>query len=323
MSQPLSTLWRLNNTGPNGSLAITDTGPLGLDVVINGGVTIQSNKLNFAAGGDFLQVYGGDFAGFVGSRDFSYTCTFATAQTSNYVALLTKPGTSGDSTPGSFVVLLNNGTNDGKIVLYSAELGAGVLLTSAGGFNDGAEHDFEFARKGLNVTFSVDGTLLATSADIPFGLISNASPIRIGYDAYHSERQFVGTMRNIRMRGPLYFPTSPAIQVAASDETTALTVGTKVTFRTTRPMDLIREVRASLSTAQVSGTLLTIDVQKNGVSIFSTLLTFDNTSKTTKGAATPAVLSTTSIADDDEISVLVTALGNGTAKGLKVAILGS
>ena len=110
--------------------------------------------------------------------------------------------------------------------------------------------------------------------------------------------------------------------VAASDETTALTTGTgKTTFRWGCAFNLT-EVRASLTTAQASGSIFTVNVKKNGTTIFSTNLTIDNTEKTSVTAATAAVISTASISDDDEISIDITQIGDGTAKGLKVTFLG-
>lgn len=117
--------------------------------------------------------------------------------------------------------------------------------------------------------------------------------------------------------------TSPVlIQVAASDETTALTTGTKVTFRAPYAFTL-SSVRASLTTAQSAGSIFTVNVKKNGTTIFSTLLTIDNTEKTTTTAATPAVLSTTAIADDDEITISIDQVGTSGALGLKVSLIGT
>jgi hypothetical protein len=82
-----------------------------------------------------------------------------------------------------------------------------------------------------------------------------------------------------------------AIQLAASDETTALTTGTaKVTFRMPFAMTLTA-VRASLTTAQASGTIFTVDINQGGTSVLSTKLTIDNTELTSTTAATPAVIS--------------------------------
>ncbi len=112
--------------------------------------------------------------------------------------------------------------------------------------------------------------------------------------------------------------------IAVTDETTPISVGTnQVKVRTPRAFTLTA-IKASLSTAQTSGTLLTVDVKQGPNSIFSTFLTFNNGSFTTVGATTPYVLTSTplSIGSDAEISVDVTQIGNGTAKGLKIDMLG-
>jgi hypothetical protein len=111
--------------------------------------------------------------------------------------------------------------------------------------------------------------------------------------------------------------------VAASDETTALTTGTaKVTFRMPYAMT-VTAVRASLSTAQASGSIFTVDINEGGTTILSTKLTIDNTEKTSTTAATPAVISDTALADDAEITIDIDQIGDGTAKGLKVTIIGT
>ena len=113
-----------------------------------------------------------------------------------------------------------------------------------------------------------------------------------------------------------------AIIFAASDETTAIVTGTnKVKFRMPYAFTLTG-VRASLSTAQATGVIFTVDINEAGVSILSTKLTIDNTELTSFTAATAAVLSDTSLANDAEISVDVDQVGDGTAKGLKVMLIG-
>jgi hypothetical protein len=113
------------------------------------------------------------------------------------------------------------------------------------------------------------------------------------------------------------------IQLAASDETTALTAGTaKVTFRMPHAMTLTA-VRASLTTAQASGSIFTVDINESGTSILSTKLTIDNTEKTSTTAATPAVISDTALADDAEITIDIDQIGDGTAKGLKITLIGT
>lgn len=111
--------------------------------------------------------------------------------------------------------------------------------------------------------------------------------------------------------------------IAASDESTNLTTGTaKVTFRMPFAMTLTG-IRGSLSTAQGSGSVLTVDVNEGGSSILSTKLTFDNTEKTTTTATTPAVISDTALADDAEITVDIDQVGTAGARGLKITLIGT
>jgi hypothetical protein len=112
------------------------------------------------------------------------------------------------------------------------------------------------------------------------------------------------------------------VQAAASDETTALTTGTaKTTFRLPAAFTLTG-IRISLTTAQASGSIFTVDVNLNASSILSTKLTIDNGEKTSVTAATPAVISTTTMPDDGEITVDIDQVGDGTATGLKILLLG-
>lgn len=116
------------------------------------------------------------------------------------------------------------------------------------------------------------------------------------------------------------------LEWAASDETTAIAAGNgKLTTRFPYAFTATA-IRASLSTAQTSGSIFTVDVKWwNGsafVTILSTLITIDNTERSSVTAVTLPVLSKTSFADDDEFRIDVTQIGDGTAKGLKVKLLG-
>jgi hypothetical protein len=114
-----------------------------------------------------------------------------------------------------------------------------------------------------------------------------------------------------------------SIIVACTDETTPITAATtKVTFRMPYAFTLT-DIRASLSTAQTSGSIFTVDVNESGTTVISTKLTIDNTEKTTTTAATPRVISDSSLADDAEMTVDVDQIGDGTAKGLKITLIGT
>lgn len=110
------------------------------------------------------------------------------------------------------------------------------------------------------------------------------------------------------------------LTIAISDETTAITTGTaKVTWPVPRAMT-IQLVKANLTTASSSG-LPTFDVNKNGTSIFSTVITIDVSETTSLTAATPPVLTTFSLAADDVLTFDIDVAGTG-AKGAKITILG-
>jgi hypothetical protein len=113
------------------------------------------------------------------------------------------------------------------------------------------------------------------------------------------------------------------IGFAVSDETTNLQAGTsKLTFRSPYAFTL-STVRASVTTAP-SGQTIIVDINENGSSILSTKLSIDIGEKTSTTAATPAVISDSTIADDSEITVDVDQVGSAVpGTGLKIWMLGS
>lgn len=115
-----------------------------------------------------------------------------------------------------------------------------------------------------------------------------------------------------------------ALAIACSDESTALTAGTnKVRFINPYSTAFnVVAVVASLSTAQTSGSIFTVDINEAGATILSTKLTIDNTETNSSTAATAAVISDASIAAYAEITVDIDQIGDGTAKGLKVYLIG-
>lgn len=115
-----------------------------------------------------------------------------------------------------------------------------------------------------------------------------------------------------------------ALAIACSDEATALTAGTnKVKFINPYSTAFnVLAVVASLSTGQTGGSIFTVDINEAGVSILSTKLTIDNGETNSSTAATAAVISDASIAAYAEISVDIDQIGDGTAKGLKVYLIG-
>ena len=129
----------------------------------------------------------------------------------------------------------------------------------------------------------------------------------------------------LRWSGSAWVPVKlvTAIPIAISDETTLLTTGTaKVTFRMPYAFTL-SSVRASVTEAPTGSTLV-VDINENGTTILSTKLSIDATEKTSTTAATPPVISDTSLADGAEITIDIDQIGSTLAgKGLKVYLIGN
>lgn len=121
-----------------------------------------------------------------------------------------------------------------------------------------------------------------------------------------------------------YFDTRMVfpIIIACSDEASNLSTGTaKVTFRMPFAFT-VTAVRASVTTAPTGSTLI-VDINESGTTILSTKLSIDAGEKTSTTAATAAVISDTSLADDAEITIDIDQVGSTIAgKGLKVTLLG-
>lgn len=85
----------------------------------------------------------------------------------------------------------------------------------------------------------------------------------------------------------------------------------------------ITSVVAVLQVAQTSGSPLTLDIKRAGSTIFSTLLTIDNGEKSNATAAAAYALNAANIVTDDlEVNIDVTQIGDGTARGLTVTLIG-
>jgi len=176
---------------------------------------------------------------------------------------------------------------------------------------------------GLNTNAFTEGDILYLSTTTP-GAITNIKPstpnyiVVVGYVAKKS-----ATDGHILLHVQNDTRQAVEIQLAASDETTALTTGTaKMTFRMPHAMTLTA-VRASLTTAQASGSIFTVDINQGGSSVLGTKLTIDNTEKTSVTAATPATITTSALTDDAEITIDIDQIGNGSATGLKITLIGT
>ena len=115
---------------------------------------------------------------------------------------------------------------------------------------------------------------------------------------------------------------SESFIVALSDETTDLTTGTaKASIRMPYAFTLT-DVRASVNTAP-TGSVLTVDINESVSSVLSTKITIDATEFSSETAATPPVISDSSLADDADISFDIDTVGSTIAgAGLKVTLIG-
>jgi hypothetical protein len=203
-------------------------------------------------------------------------------------------------------------TDKGKLVTHSnGSAIAGTLPQATGSFGSGWWMDVQNRGAGT-LTITPTTSTIDGAASLA---LTTGQGVRIASD---------GT-NYYTMRGADTASSAPTqcIPIACSDETTALTAGTgKVTFRMPYAFTLTG-VRASLTTAQTSGSTFTVDINESGTSVLSTKLTIDNTEKTSTTAATAAVISDSALADDAEITIDIDTVGDGTAKGLKVYLIGT
>ena len=133
----------------------------------------------------------------------------------------------------------------------------------------------------------------------------------------------IGAFSSTSGGGDSPYKRTTSFVCACSDNDTDLTTGTKLVFRMPYAYT-VSEVRASLTTAATGGTLLEVDIHESGTTILSTKITIDASETTSTTAATPPVISDTSLADDAEIEIIIDAIGSTNAgKGLKVYIIGN
>jgi hypothetical protein len=193
-----------------------------------------------------------------------------------------------------------------------------LQANSGSDIQDDKECYFDFEEDDAGSSGMATDTLWNATGDLAYGTGSDTAT-----------RLPIGTARqklrvNSGTTAPEWVDDQHCIAIACSDETTALTAGTaKVTFRMPYAFTLT-DVRASVTTAPTGGTLLTVDINENGSTILSTKLTFDASEKTTTTAATPRVISDSSLADDAEITIDIDAVGSTIAgAGLKVYLIGT
>jgi hypothetical protein len=208
-----------------------------------------------------------------------------------------------------------------------------VVTNFAGGVSalNGLTANTQYLAVGTSGTdFAISSTTATHTFNLPTASAANRGALSSAdWTAFDAKQAALVSGTNIKtinstsLLGSGNYATPFELVVAASDESTALTAGTaKITFRMPRAVTLTA-VRASLTTAQASGSIFTVDINEGGTSILSTKLTIDNTEKTSTTAATPPVISDAALADDAEITIDIDQIGNGSAKGLKVMLIGN
>lgn len=111
------------------------------------------------------------------------------------------------------------------------------------------------------------------------------------------------TFQSEALRVPIFF----------SDQSTDWTTGLKVTFTWRFGATTLSSTPIDCVTAP-TGSAAQFDVKKNGTTIFGTKPTIDASETTTDTAATPAVISTTSLANGDIVTIHIDQVGS-TIKG--------
>ncbi|MDD3875391.1 MAG: hypothetical protein PHT69_02105 [Bacteroidales bacterium] len=111
---------------------------------------------------------------------------------------------------------------------------------------------------------------------------------------------------------------------AASDETSALVAdGATAVYTDYMAYELtVSTVMINVNTAP-TGAKIIVDIHKNGLSIFSTLISIDISANTSLTASVPYVLNgTITFAVGDKIEAFITQVGSSTAgAGLKIKLL--
>lgn len=151
-------------------------------------------------------------------------------------------------------------------------------------------------------------------ADNLSGLASNATARNnLGFD---------GSSGNVALGDLAVAAKTESLVIACSDETTDIAVATGVTTFRVPYGFVLTDVRASSTTAPTGATII-VDINKGGVSILSTKLSIDAGEKTSTTAATAAVISDSTLADDAELTIDIDQVGSTVAgAGLKVVLIG-
>lgn len=270
--------------------------------------------------------YGGQFAPSVSIADGTVTLTNSAT---NYIVA--------DRTTGvvSVATTTTNWLNSaGYIQLYEVVAAGGVVTgytdrrpsvynSTGGGGGSGT-----VTSVGLTIDatladiFGVSGSPVTTSGSITVSADNLAADGIYGWDDSAGKAIAFTPTYGLSTNGSDLRGALQTLAIAASDLVTNITTGTGKAYFYVPYNFTVVEVQASLDTVQSAGSIFTVDINESGTSILSTKLTIDNGEGSSITAATPPVISDTSLAKGNKITIDVDQVGTPAAKGLIVYIIG-
>ena len=171
-----------------------------------------------------------------------------------------------------------------------------------------------------SASLTTDTSGLATSVMTTKGDLATYSTSRVRIGIGNNSDIFVADSGEAT--GNKWTANTTSFVLACSDEETALTTGTKLTFRMPFAYT-VTAVRASLTTAGTGANLVTVDINESGTTILSTKITIDATETTSTTASTAPVISDPDLANDAQMTVDIDQIDSGgVSAGLKVYIIG-
>lgn len=231
-------------------------------------------------------------------------------------------------------------TSASRVLVKNQSTGAnnGIYVSAAGSWTRATDFDVDAEVTGGAIIPVSRGTLNGNG----LWMLTTDDPITLGSTALVFAQTFAtatldnlsdvvitspATKQNLEYNGSNWVNQYRfwSLCIACGDESTAITAsGGKVEFQLPHAVTLT-EVFATLTTAQAAnggGGIFTVDINEAGTTILSTKITIDNTEKTSRTAATPPVISDANLANNGVMTVDVDQIGDGSAKGLKVWLIG-
>ena len=282
----------------------------GTNITITTGDTITINSTGGGGGGTVisgLNTYTGG--------SFSLTSVNISGGTFNNVTIT--GNTSLTSASATSIVILNSGSSASDAVDYSSNIIKSGTTNSTIGAGSGNTINNNLRNvfvAGSNLTATTNDSayfskIYSGSTDLSSVIASSISGITMG--------NYLGKAGSttISLTG-----TPLAFAFAISDETTQITSGTTAKFTMYAPTSMILTgVKASLTSSGSTGSQFDINI--NNSSILSTKLTIDSNKFTSASSATPPVISSASIAENDKISCDIDLAGTSAA-GAKIYLIG-